>query len=75
VDSGIALINPPEAAVLGCGRIAPRPWVDADAVVVRPVIELSLSFDHRLCDGADAAGFLRLLGDLVENPALALAGA
>ena len=74
VDSGIALINPPEAAVLGCGRIAPRPWVEADAVVVRPVIELSLSFDHRLCDGADAAGFLRLLGDLVENPALALAG-
>jgi pyruvate dehydrogenase E2 component (dihydrolipoamide acetyltransferase) len=75
VDSGIALINPPEAAVLGCGRIAPRPWVDGDAVVVRPVIELSLSFDHRLCDGADAAGFLRLLGDLVESPALALAGA
>ena len=75
VDSGIALINPPEAAVLGCGRIAPRPWVDGEAVVVRPVIELSLSFDHRICDGADAASFLRLLGDLVESPALALAGA
>jgi 2-oxoisovalerate dehydrogenase E2 component (dihydrolipoyl transacylase) len=72
-DSGIALINPPEAAVLGCGRIAPRPWVDADTVVVRPVIELSLSFDHRISDGADAAGFLRYLGDLVENPALVLA--
>jgi 2-oxoisovalerate dehydrogenase E2 component (dihydrolipoyl transacylase) len=72
-DSGIALINPPEAAVLGCGRIARRPWVDGDQVVVRPVIELSLSFDHRISDGGDAAGFLRFLGDLVENPGLALA--
>lgn len=72
-DSGIALINPPEAAILGCGRIAPRPWVEGDQVVVRPLIELSLSFDHRISDGADAAHFLRFLADLVENPALGLA--
>ncbi len=72
-DSGIALINPPEAAVLGCGRIAPRPWVVGAQVVVRPLIELSLSFDHRISDGGDAAGFLRFLADLVEDPALALA--
>lgn len=72
VDGGVAIINPPEAAILGCGRISPRPWVVDGAVVVRPVIELSLAFDHRACDGADAAGFLRLLGDLVEHPELAL---
>jgi len=72
VDCGIAIINPPEAAILGVGRILVRPWVVEGAVVARPVLELSLAFDHRVSDGADAAGFLRFLGDLVTDPALAL---
>jgi 2-oxoisovalerate dehydrogenase E2 component (dihydrolipoyl transacylase) len=73
VDGGIALINPPEAAILGVGAIRPRPWVVQGAVRATPVVELSLAFDHRVCDGAEAAGFLRLLGDLVECPELAVA--
>jgi pyruvate dehydrogenase E2 component (dihydrolipoamide acetyltransferase) len=44
-----------------------------DTVVPRPVVVLSLSFDHRVCDGAEASGFLRLLGDFVEQPTLLLA--
>ncbi|MFN2450766.1 MAG: dihydrolipoamide acetyltransferase family protein, partial [Candidatus Dormibacteria bacterium] len=70
VDGGSAIINPPEAAILGVGRIGARPWVVGTDVVVRPVVELSLVFDHRACDGGTAGGFLRLLADLVEHPEL-----
>lgn len=73
IDGGGPIINHPEAGILGVGRITPRPWVVDDTVVPRPVVQLSLSFDHRVCDGAEAAGFLRLLGDLVERPTLLLA--
>ncbi|MBW3604034.1 MAG: 2-oxo acid dehydrogenase subunit E2 [Actinobacteria bacterium] len=73
IDGGGPIINHPEAGILGVGRITPRPWVVDDTVVSRPVVQLSLSFDHRVCDGAEAAGFLRLLGDLVERPTLLLA--
>ena len=72
VDGGTPIINPPEVAILGVGRIAPRPWVVDGAVVARPAVDLDLVFDHRVCDGGDAGGFLRLLGDLVEEPGLAL---
>ena len=73
IDGGGPIINHPEAGILGIGRIARRPWVVDDAVVVRPVVQLTLSFDHRVCDGAEAAGFLRLVADLVERPTLLLA--
>lgn len=73
IDGGGPIINHPEAGILGVGRIASRPWVVDDAVVPRDVVGLSLSFDHRVCDGAEAAGFLRLLADLVERPTLLLA--
>lgn len=72
IDGGAPIINHPEAGILGVGRIAPRPWVVGGDVVARPVVALSLSFDHRVCDGAEAAGFLRLVADLVERPALLL---
>jgi len=75
VDGGVPIINPPEAAILGVGRITKRPWILEDAVVPRSVLELSLVFDHRVCDGSDAGGFLRLLGDLIEHPSLAAAEA
>jgi pyruvate dehydrogenase E2 component (dihydrolipoamide acetyltransferase) len=68
VDGGIALINPPEAGILGVGRITDRPWIVDGAVVARPVVQLSLGFDHRVCDGRDAAGFLRFVADGVEAP-------
>ncbi|MGA8016082.1 MAG: 2-oxo acid dehydrogenase subunit E2, partial [Candidatus Dormiibacterota bacterium] len=73
IDGGVALVNPPEAAILGVGAIRARPWVAGDDVVVRPVVELSLAFDHRVCDGGDAGGFLRRLADLVEHPELTIA--
>jgi 2-oxoisovalerate dehydrogenase E2 component (dihydrolipoyl transacylase) len=72
VDGSAAIINHPEAAILGVGRIVDRPWVVGGEVVVRSVTQLSLSFDHRVCDGGSAAGFLRLFADYVENPVTAL---
>jgi 2-oxoisovalerate dehydrogenase E2 component (dihydrolipoyl transacylase) len=68
VDGGTAIINPPEAAILGVGRIATRPWVLDDEVVPRSVVELSLVFDHRVADGAVAGGFIRHLANLIETP-------
>jgi pyruvate dehydrogenase E2 component (dihydrolipoamide acetyltransferase) len=68
VDGGTAIINPPEAAILGVGRIATRPWVIDDEVVPRSVVEVSLVFDHRVADGGVAGGFIRHLANLIETP-------
>jgi pyruvate dehydrogenase E2 component (dihydrolipoamide acetyltransferase) len=73
VDGGTPIINHPEAAILGIGRITPRPWVVDRQIEVCDVVRLSLTFDHRVCDGGEAAGFLRRLADLVEQPTLLLA--
>jgi 2-oxoisovalerate dehydrogenase E2 component (dihydrolipoyl transacylase) len=72
VDGGSAVINHPEAAILGIGRIHDRPWVHDGRVEVRKVMQLSIAFDHRICDGGEAAGFLRFVADCVENPAVLL---
>lgn len=72
VDGGTAIINPPEAAILGVGQIATRPWVVEAAVVPRSVVELSLVFDHRVADGGVAGGFIRHVADLIEAPDEAL---
>jgi 2-oxoisovalerate dehydrogenase E2 component (dihydrolipoyl transacylase) len=69
MDSGTPIINFPEAAILATGAITKRPWVVGDQIVVRSVMTLALSFDHRIIDGAEAGRFLRYLGDLVEKPA------
>jgi pyruvate dehydrogenase E2 component (dihydrolipoamide acetyltransferase) len=68
IDRFHAIINPPESAILAAGRIAYRPIVENGAVVPRQTIYLSLSVDHRLLDGATAAGFLNHLVRLVESP-------
>jgi len=73
VDGGTAIINPPEAAILGVGQIATRPWVVDGAVVPRSLVQLSLVFDHRIADGGLAGGFIRHLADLIEAPDEALA--
>ena len=73
VDGGTAIINPPEAAILGVGRIATRPWVVDDDVVPRSIVELSLVFDHRVADGGVAGGFIRHLADRIETPDEAMA--
>ncbi|HET7739598.1 MAG TPA: dihydrolipoamide acetyltransferase family protein [Mycobacterium sp.] len=73
VDGSTSIINHPEAAILGIGRIIDRPWVIDGELVIRKLAQVSLSFDHRVCDGGSAGGFLRLFADLVENPVAALA--
>jgi pyruvate dehydrogenase E2 component (dihydrolipoamide acetyltransferase) len=73
VDGSAAIINHPEAAILGVGRIIDRPWVVEGALAVRKVTELTLTFDHRVCDGGTAGGFLRFVADAIENPARLLA--
>ena len=59
--------------MLGLGRIIDRPWVVDGELRVRKMTELTLAFDHRVCDGAVAAGFLRFVADAMENPAGVLA--
>ncbi|MFI2471372.1 dihydrolipoamide acetyltransferase family protein [Streptomyces globisporus] len=73
VDGSTPIINHPEAALLGVGRIIDKPWVVDGALTVRKVTQLSLSFDHRVCDGGTAGGFLRYIADCVERPAALLA--
>ncbi|MFE6737233.1 dihydrolipoamide acetyltransferase family protein [Streptomyces tubercidicus] len=72
VDGSTPIINHPEAAMLGIGRIAAKPWVHDGELAVRQVVQLSLTFDHRVCDGGTAGGFLRYVADCVEQPALLL---
>ncbi|MCZ7413183.1 MULTISPECIES: dihydrolipoamide acetyltransferase family protein [unclassified Streptomyces] len=72
VDGSTPIINHPEAAMLGVGRIVPKPWVHEGELAVRHVVQLSLTFDHRVCDGGTAGGFLRYVADCVEHPAVLL---
>ena len=66
------IINWPDAAILGCGRIADRPWIHHGEIVIRKILPLSLTFDHRITDGADAARFLAKVVRYLEDPALLL---
>lgn len=68
VDGSAAIINHPEVALLGIGRVLERPWVVDGQIVPRRIAQLSLVFDHRVCDGGYAAGFLRAVVDLLEHP-------
>jgi pyruvate dehydrogenase E2 component (dihydrolipoamide acetyltransferase) len=70
VDAFTPVINLPEAAILGVGRITPKPVARGEEVVIRKMMTLSLVFDHRLTDGAPAARFLDHLCELIEEPAL-----
>jgi pyruvate dehydrogenase E2 component (dihydrolipoamide acetyltransferase) len=72
VDGSAAIINYPEVAILGLGRIIDRPWVVDGQVLVRKMGELTLAFDHRVCDGGTAGGFLRYVADCIESPVGAL---
>lgn len=73
VDGSAAIINHPEAAMLGIGRLVERPWVVDGALAVRTVTELTISFDHRVCDGAEAAAFLTFVARCIERPISLLA--
>ena len=73
VDGSAAIINYPQVAILGIGRIIDRPWVVGGEMVIRKIAQMSFVFDHRVCDGGTAAGFVRRVADAVENPAAAIA--
>lgn len=72
VDDFTPIINPPESAILGIGKIEKQPVVLEDQVVIRPMVTLSLSYDHRIIDGALAAQFLQSLKAKLTNPYLLL---
>ena len=64
----IPIINPPQSAVLGMHNIVNRPVVRGDQIVARPIMYVSMSYDHRLLDGREGAGFLKRVCELLENP-------
>jgi len=64
------IINRPDVAILGCGRIAERPWVHRGELAIRKILPLSLTFDHRVTDGADAGRFLLKVAGYLEDPGL-----
>jgi pyruvate dehydrogenase E2 component (dihydrolipoamide acetyltransferase) len=68
IDAFTPIINYPECAILGVGRIRRCPVVLGDQIVIRDQVTLSLTFDHRVSDGAPAARFLQTLAALIENP-------
>jgi pyruvate dehydrogenase E2 component (dihydrolipoamide acetyltransferase) len=69
VDGFLAVLNPPQAAILAVGRIAERVVSVGGSPVVRPILSISVSFDHRVVDGARGAEFLDTLASLAEEPA------
>lgn len=73
VESFTPIVNLPEAAILGVGRIAKLPAVVDDALTIREQMTLSLAFDHRVADGAPAARFLQRLKEILEAPYILLA--
>jgi pyruvate dehydrogenase E2 component (dihydrolipoamide acetyltransferase) len=68
VDEFIAIINPPEAAILAVGAVTPRPVAAAGEVRIAPLMKTTLSVDHRVADGAQAGRFLQEFKKLLENP-------
>jgi len=70
IDQFCAILQPPEAAILAVGSITDRPVVREGQIVIRPMMTLTLSIDHRVLDGVLAANFLRSLKNYIENPSL-----
>ncbi len=72
IEQFVAVLNPPQAAILAVGATEPKPVVRDGQVEVRPLMSMTITCDHRAIDGADGAGFLRTVKELLEEPALAL---
>ncbi|MBS1740140.1 MAG: 2-oxo acid dehydrogenase subunit E2 [Bacteroidetes bacterium] len=68
IDEFTAIINPPDSCILAVGKISPTPVVENGQVVVRQILKLTLSCDHRTVDGAVGAAFLQTLKSFLENP-------
>jgi 2-oxoglutarate dehydrogenase E2 component (dihydrolipoamide succinyltransferase) len=63
------ILNPPQAAILGMHSIKERPIAENGSVVIRPMMNLALSYDHRIIDGREAVSFLVAIKEMIENPA------
>jgi pyruvate dehydrogenase E2 component (dihydrolipoamide acetyltransferase) len=72
IEQFVAVINPPQAAILAVGATVDTPVARDGEVVVRPIVTLTLTVDHRAVDGAEGADFLRTVKHFLEDPALAL---
>jgi pyruvate dehydrogenase E2 component (dihydrolipoamide acetyltransferase) len=72
VERFTAVINPPQAAILAVGATQEKPVVRDGELVVRPMMDLTLTCDHRSVNGADGAGFLQAVTEILEEPGLAL---
>jgi len=68
IDSFTAILNPPETCILAVGRIADRVVVENGQMVIRPMMNLCLTYDHQILDGAPAARFLQTIKHYIENP-------
>jgi 2-oxoglutarate dehydrogenase E2 component (dihydrolipoamide succinyltransferase) len=68
------ILNPPQSAILGMHKIDKRPVVVNDEIVIRPMMYLALSYDHRIIDGREAVSFLKRIKDIVEDPRRLLLG-
>ncbi len=68
----IPIINYPECAILGMGRVVPKPIVKDDEIVIRTILPVTLCFDHRVADGVRAAYLIRDLKQMLENPMIFL---
>lgn len=69
IDSFTAILNPPETCILAVGRIADKVVAENGQIVIRPMMNLCLTYDHQIIDGADAARFLKTIRDYLDNPA------
>ena len=70
----VPTINYPESAILGMGRVTKKPVVKDDTIVIRQVLPVTLCFDHRIADGAQAARFVKQLKDMLEDPLVFMTG-
>ena len=68
------IINPPQSGILGMHNIVERPVVENGEVVVRPIMFVALSYDHRVIDGRESVSFLVRVKQLLENPEMMLDG-
>ncbi|NKX49057.1 2-oxo acid dehydrogenase subunit E2, partial [Arthrobacter deserti] len=72
IDAGTPILHPGEKAILALGAVRRMPWEYRDGIALRQVLTLSLSFDHRLVDGAEASAFLADVGAVLADPGMVL---
>lgn len=72
IDAGTPILPPGQSGILAVGAVRPQPWVHQGELAVRQVMTLSLSFDHRVVDGAEGARFLKDVADILQEPGRAM---